>query len=158
MLYTLLSFYQLMKKQYKLLGFMCLGIYIILLITIGTSRNIYTFGMLLGCPPFVSPAQILWTIFQISCHIYMVYTYLQYEQDSSYEYIILRESEKTILIKKFFLLLAITIFIRLLIFFFTYSFFFSNIDFPITGFFYNIGVYIGALIVSAIVKLMIKKE
>lgn len=158
MLYNLLNLYQLIKKPYLLLAYMYLGLYIIIFITTSFTKNIALFNILLGCPPYTSSIQILWTIFQISCHIYIVFTYLSYEQDSSYEYIILRESYKKILCKKVLVILVATVVLRLFIFFGTYLLFYSKIDFSMTSFFYNIGLYIAVAIVTVIVQMMIKKE
>ena len=101
MKYYLLNFYQLAKKQYLLILGMYISLYIILCITTIeiTVRPIY-FNIILGVPPITNSLQLLWILFQAICHIYIIFTYLTYEQDSSYEYILLRTTKKNIFLQK----------------------------------------------------------
>lgn len=159
MIYSFLSFFQLVKKQYLLVFGLYIGSYIILyLTTMGFYVDINNFNTLLGCPPYNSPIQILWTIFQFFCHIYIVFTFLSYEQDSSFEYMILRESYKKTTIKKFLLILLVTILLRIIVFFVTYLFFYNIIKFPFVSFIYNIGIYIIITIIVCFLFILVKNN
>lgn len=159
MKYYLLTFYQLIKKSYILVFSLFISLYIILfLITMNFSITMDKFNILLGCPPFQNVIQILWAIFQISCHVYIVYLFFIYESDSSYEYIILRESYEKSIIKKFILIILITLLIRIIIFFGTYLFFYKHISFPIQAFKYNIIVYILVSIITTIVTFFVRRD
>lgn len=159
MLYYLLSFYQLVKKQYLLVFGLYLGLYIILfIITTVFTKTLTEFNILLGVPEYTSALQIIWTLFQISCHAYITYTFFSYEQDSSFEYIILRESYIKNFIKKLILILLITIVIRVIIFFGTYLFFYHSISFNVSSFIYNIVIYLVVSLITTIAVLFIKRE
>lgn len=159
MLYYLLSFYQLVKKQYLLVFGLYLGLYIILfIITTAFTKTLTEFNILLGVPEYTSALQIIWTLFQISCHAYITYTFFSYEQDSSFEYIILRESYLKNFIKKLILILLITIVIRVIIFFGTYLFFYHSISFNISSFIYNIVIYLVVSLITTIAVLFIKRD
>lgn len=153
MKYYLLNFYQLFKKQYLLILGLYIGLYSILfLTTMGFNVNPIYFNTLLGCPPITNNIQILWILFQMFCHIYIVFIYLTYEWDSSYEYVLLRESAQKILYKKILLMLFITIFLRLMIFIITYCFFYHVISFPLNSFIYNLVIY---LVVTLVVGVLL---
>lgn len=158
MLYYLLSFYQLVKKQYLLVFGLYLGLYIILfIITTAFTKTLTEFNILLGVPEYTSALQIIWTLFQISCHAYITYTFFSYEQDSSFEYLILRSSYLKNFIKKLILILLITIVIRVIIFFGTYLFFYHSISFNISSFIYNIVIYLVVSLITTIAVLFIKR-
>ncbi|GEM_PF-5299121 len=151
MKYYLLNFYQLVKKQYLLILGIYISLYIILCITtIGLTINPIYFNTILGVPPITNSIQILWALFQIGCHIYITFTYLTYEQDSSYEYILLRTSNKDIFLKKTIVILIITSFLRIIIFLFTYMIFHHVITFSTNSFMYNILIYIVITIITSI--------
>lgn len=159
MLYYLLSFYQLVKKQYLLVFGLYLSLYIILfIITTVFTKTLTEFNILLGVPEYTSALQIIWTLFQISCHAYITYTFFSYEQDSSFEYIILRESYIKNFIKKLILILLITIVIRVIIFFGTYLFFYHSISFNVSSFIYNIVIYLVVSLITTIGVLFIKRD
>ena len=159
MLYYLLSFYQLVKKQYLLVFGLYLSLYIILfIITTAFTKTLTEFNILLGVPEYMSTLQIIWTLFQISSHVYVTYSFFSYEQDSSFEYIILRESYIKNFIKKLILILLITIVIRVIIFLGTYVFFYHSISFNVASFIYNIVIYLVVSLITTIAVLFIKRE
>lgn len=151
MKYYLLNFYQLAKKQYLLILGMYISLYIILCITTIeiTVRPIY-FNIILGVPPITNSLQLLWILFQAICHIYIIFTYLTYEQDSSYEYILLRTTKKNIFLQKSIVAIIITVTIRTIIFLLTYIIFQHVIEFQKNSFIYNILIYIAITIITSL--------
>jgi len=151
MKYYLLNFYQLAKKQYLLILGMYISLYIILCITTIeiTVRPIY-FNIILGVPPITNSLQLLWILFQGICHIYIIFTYLTYEQDSSYEYILLRTTKKNIFLQKSIVAIIITVTIRTIIFLLTYIIFQHVIEFQKNSFIYNILIYIAITIITSL--------
>lgn len=138
---------------------MYLGLYIILfIITNGFHTNPISLNIMLGCPPYNYNLQVLWTIFQVSCHVYIVYNFFSCEQDTSLEYLILRESYKRTFLKKFIVIICATIVIRIIIFFGTYFFYYKLISFPSASFIYNILIYIVITILTSIVTYYFSKE
>lgn len=159
MLYYLLSFYQLVKKQYLLVFGLYLSLYIILfIITTAFTKTLTEFNILLGVPKYTSTLQIIWTLFQISSHAYITYSFISYEQDSSFEYIILRQSYIKNFIKSIILILLITLVIRVIIFSGTYLFFYQSISFNISSFIYNIVIYLLVSLITSITVLFMKRE
>ena len=159
MSYYILNFLQQVKKQFVLIFFLYLGLYIILfLMSLGLNLDLPIFNMMIGCPKYDDMIKILWTIFQISCHIYITFSFFSYEQDSSFEFLLLRESYKNSFLKKFFLIIFITIFIRLIIFFGTYVFFCNNITFPWISFTFNISIYITVSVITSLAFIFVKRE
>lgn len=152
MKYYLLNFYQLIKKQYLLILGMYISLYIILCITtISLTINKTSFNIIIGLPPITSGIQILWILFQLCSHIYIVFTYLTYEKDSSYEYILLRTSKQKIFLKKFVVAITITVILRIIIFLFTYMIFQHIIAFSKKEFVYNILIYIIITIITSLI-------
>ena len=151
MKYYLLNFYQLAKKQYLLILGMYISLYIILCITTIeiTVRPIY-FNIILGVPPITNSLQLLWILFQAICHIYIIFTYLTYEQDSSYEYVLLRTTKKNIFLQKSIVAIIITVTIRTIIFLLTYIIFQHVIEFQKNSFIYNILIYIAITIITSL--------
>lgn len=152
MKYALLNLYQLIKTKYLLISFMYLGLYTILFITTnGFRTNPSSFNIMLGCPPYDYSLQVLWTIFQVSCHVYIVYNFFSCEQDASLEYLILRESYQKLFLKKFIIMICATVITRFIIFLVTYFFYYKLISFPLTSFIYNILIYIVITILTSMV-------
>lgn len=152
MKYYLLNFYQLIKKQYLLILGMYISLYIILCITtISLTINKTSFNIIIGLPPITSGIQILWILFQLCSHIYIVFAYLTYEKDSSYEYILLRTSKQKIFLKKLVVAITITVILRIIIFLFTYMIFQHIIAFPKKEFVYNILIYIIITIITSLI-------
>lgn len=88
----------------------------------------------------------LWTLFQIAFHTYIIYLFFTNDKSNSFEFIILRESNKNITQKKILLLLTATLFFRIIVFLFTYSVFFRNINFPYYSLALNLCIHIVIII------------
>lgn len=159
MKYCILNFYQLIKKHYLLISGMYIALYIILLLIFyPIDKTITSFNTILGCPPINNTIQILWLLFQISCHVYITYSLLSFEQDSSQEYSILREAYYKTYIKKFILIIFFTLIIRNIIFFITYMFYYKSIVFPIQILIFNTLIYMIISMIIAIITPLLNKE
>lgn len=76
MKYNLLSLLQSIKKQYLLLFVVYIFLYFIfILYMLSLPADVSLFTILLGLPPYQEGIKIIWMLFQISCHIYITFTF-----------------------------------------------------------------------------------
>lgn len=115
--------------------------------------DISSFTKLVGIPPYFDGVKILWMLFQISCHVYITYTFFT-DKDHSLEFLLLRESNKKNFLNKFVVICIFTIIIRSFIFLATYFCFFRDLDFSIPLFFINIMLYLAISIVTSLFALL----
>lgn len=159
MLYYILSFFQQVKKQFLLIFCLYFGLYVILVfMSLGLDLDLSLFNMLLGCPQYDDMIKILWVLFQTACHIYIVFSFFSYEQDSSFEFLLLRISYQKNFLRKMFFMLGVTVVIRFFLFFGTYLFFYHTISFPWTSFVYNFVFYLMITILTSLAFIFAKQE
>lgn len=116
--------------------------------------DIFSFTKLVGIPPSFDGVKILWMLFQISCHVYITYTFFTNDKDHSLEFLLLRESSKKNFLNKFVVICIFTIVIRSFLFFATYFCFFRDLIFSIPLFFINIILYLVVSIVTSLFSLL----
>ena len=128
MKYNFFSLFEAIKKQYFLLFIVYLFLYfMILLYMVMLPMDISSFTKLVGIPPYFDGVKILWMLFQISCHVYITYTFFTNDKDHSLEFLLLRESNKKNFLNKFVVICIFTIIIRSFIFLATYFCFFRDV-------------------------------
>lgn len=154
MKYNFFSLFEAIKKQYFLLFIVYLFLYfMILLYMVMLPMDISSFTKLVGIPLYFDGVKILWMLFQISCHVYITYTFFT-DKDHSLEFLLLRESNKKNFLNKFVVICIFTIIIRSFIFLATYFCFFRDLDFSIPLFFINIMLYLAISIVTSLFALL----
>lgn len=117
MKYNFFSLFEAIKKQYFLLFIVYLFLYfMIFLYMVMLPMDISSFTKLVGIPPYFDGVKILWMLFQISCHVYITYTFFTNDKDHSLEFLLLRESNKKNFLNKFVVICIFTIIIRSFIF------------------------------------------
>ncbi|MDD6756741.1 MAG: hypothetical protein PUE33_01580 [bacterium] len=155
MKYNFFSLFEAIKKQYFLLFIVYLFLYfMILLYMVMLPMDISSFTKLVGIHPYFDGVKILWMLFQISCHVYITYTFFTNDKDHSLEFLLLRESNKKNFLNKFVVICIFTIIIRSFIFLATYFCFFRDLDFSIPLFFINIMLYLAISIVTSLFALL----
>ena len=155
MKYNFFSLFEAIKKQYFLLFIVYLFLYfMIFLYMVMLPMDISSFTKLVGIPPYFDGVKILWMLFQISCHVYITYTFFTNDKDHSLEFLLLRESNKKNFLNKFVVICIFTIIIRSFIFLATYFCYFRDLDFSIPLFFINIMLYLAISIVTSLFALL----
>lgn len=150
MKYNFFRLLESIKKQYFLLFIVYLFLYfMIFLYMVMLPMDISSFTKLVGIPPYFDGVKVLWMLFQVSCHVYVTYTFFTNDKDRSLEFLLLRESNKKNFLNKFAVICIFTIVIRSFIFLVTYFCFFYEFIFSLSLFFVNIILY---LFISIIVS------
>lgn len=131
MKYNFFSLFEAIKKQYFLLFIVYLFLYfMIFLYMVMLPMDISSFTKLVGIPPYFDGVKILWMLFQISCHVYITYTFFMNDKDHSLGFLLLRESSKKNFLNKFVVICIFTIIIRSFVFLLHIFVFFVNLLFP----------------------------
>ena len=150
MKYNFFRLLESIKKRYLFLFIIYLFLYfMIFLYMVMLPMDISSFTKLVGIPPYFDGIKVLWILFQISCHVYITYTFFMSDKDRSLEFLLLRESNKKNFLNKFAVICIFTIIIRSFIFLVTYFCFFYELIFSLSLFFVNIILY---LFISIIVS------
>ena len=158
MKYNLLSLLQSIKKQYLLLFVVYIFLYFIfILYMLSLPVDVSLFTILLGLPPYQEGIKIIWMLFQISCHIYITFTFFTNEWDWSFEFLLLRKLYKKNFIHLLIVISVFTIFIRSFIFLFSYFFFFCDITFSISLFLFNNLLYLVVSVITSFFVLLQSK-
>lgn len=154
MKYYRLYFKQLFKlKLYKLffLYFILYGMLLLVFYLSNFDFDVYLFNIIIGNFQMDTLLSVLWMLFQVIFHIYIVYLFTTYDKIASFEFIVLRESNRLIVRKKILILLTSTLLFRMAMFLFTYFVFFRSISFPYCSLVFNLCVYIIIVFVVSIV-------
>ena len=155
MKYYRLCFKQLSKQKLWKLLIVYFIIYSMIILVSYLSKfdfDVNLFNIIIGNFQNDTLLSILWMLFQIIFHTYIIYLFSTYDKTNSFEFIILRESNKNIIQKKILLLLAITILFRIIVFLFTYFIFFRSINFPYYSLGFNLCIHIVIVIIASIIS------
>lgn len=156
------NFYRLLqsiKKQYILLFVVYIFFYFMFMLYMAVlPTNLSLFTILIGLPPYQEGIKILWTLFQVCCHIYITYTFFTNEKEHSFEFLLLRKSYKKNFIHLLVVVSIFTMVIRSFIFIFSYFFLFRDIPFSISLFLFNSLLYLVVSVITSFFVLLQSKK